>query len=80
MKLQELAQATLEIEYPGSQSLEDALDAATKRGNDLLTKIRAAQDTIDRLQEGIYQDEADFGDAERAAGLFLNAILERGQK
>lgn len=75
MNLQNLAEHTANIEFPG-KTLQEALEAAKCRGDDAWARIREIETEIQHAQLLLYRAQEEFSDAERAANLFENALDE----
>ena len=77
MELQEQAQHTIDIEYPGMNLLQ-AYSAANER---LLEKLSEMQDLEAEIKHARYlldQATYEYHEASRAANLFENALNEGG--
>lgn len=73
MKLAELAEHSINIEYPG-RDLESALDEARERSSDALQTLRSIEEQILNLTHQAYDAEAQYFQASREANLFENAL------
>lgn len=75
MKLQKLAEHTLNIEFPG-MSLEKAQVAASERSYDSMNEIWRLKDELQHIQYLLDQATQDYHETTRAAALFENALTE----
>lgn len=78
MKLQDAANHTLSIEYPGL-TLEQGLIAAGLRVDDTYNSIQELEQELSRMQFVLDEQRQALHEANQAATLFLNALEERDE-
>lgn len=78
-KLQDKAEHTLNIEYPG-RTLIDALAEARERSVDMALRMHELHDRLLDAQYQLDQATSDYHDAERACNLFENALNDQDEE
>lgn len=76
MNLQELAEHTLNIEFPG-RSLEEGLSEAENRAYALSVRIHALRDVVQQAEFNLSQVEQEYFEADRALQVLKNALAEK---